>query len=129
MSTLDWVVLIGALVLGAATVYAFYLLLTAPLPEKRAATEQTRHDRPKGPAWSRIRWSIGHRDNWTCITGCGATGLSFQQGNGPTSAHVDHIVPLALGGHPTDESNLQLLCGPCNLAKGAARVAPWSIAA
>jgi hypothetical protein len=128
MDSLDWAVLIGALILGPLVVWAICVALTAPHPEKRTAGPM-RSDRPQGPAWSRIRWGIGHRDNWTCITGCGATGLSFQQGNGPTSAHVDHIVPLALGGHPTDESNLQLLCGPCNLAKGAASVAPWRVAA
>lgn len=32
--------------------------------------------------------------------------------------HVDHIVPLARGGS-NDRQNLQLLCRPCNLAKGA----------
>jgi putative transposase len=31
--------------------------------------------------------------------------------------HMDHIVPLAVGG-TNDLSNLQLLCAPCNLAKG-----------
>lgn len=82
--------------------------------------------RPSGPEWSRTRWMIARRDNWTCVTGCGTTGLSFQNNNGPTSAHVDHIVPLAKGGHPSDPRNLQLLCGPCNLAKGAADVAPWA---
>jgi len=32
--------------------------------------------------------------------------------------HVDHIMPLALGGC-NDPSNLQLLCPPCNLTKNA----------
>ena len=32
--------------------------------------------------------------------------------------HVDHIMPLALGG-PHETSNLQLLCPPCNLSKGS----------
>lgn len=32
--------------------------------------------------------------------------------------HADHIVPLALGGN-NHRSNIQLLCGPCNLRKGA----------
>jgi len=32
--------------------------------------------------------------------------------------HIDHIVPLAKGGN-NDEDNLQALCAPCNLAKGA----------
>lgn len=32
--------------------------------------------------------------------------------------HVDHIMPIALGGN-SDKQNLQLLCPPCNIAKGA----------
>jgi 5-methylcytosine-specific restriction endonuclease McrA len=32
--------------------------------------------------------------------------------------HVDHIMPLALGGDNTNE-NLQLLCPTCNLSKSA----------
>lgn len=34
------------------------------------------------------------------------------------SGHIDHIVPLARGGAHAQE-NLQLLCAPCNLTKGA----------
>jgi 5-methylcytosine-specific restriction endonuclease McrA len=32
--------------------------------------------------------------------------------------HIDHIVPLAKGGK-NELDNLQLLCGKCNLKKGA----------
>jgi len=32
--------------------------------------------------------------------------------------HIDHIMPIALGGTNTDD-NVQLLCPPCNLSKGA----------
>lgn len=32
--------------------------------------------------------------------------------------HVDHIVPVCKGG-PNDRRNLQLLCAPCNMKKGA----------
>lgn len=32
--------------------------------------------------------------------------------------HVDHILPLALGG-TNRKSNIQILCAPCNLRKGA----------
>lgn len=32
--------------------------------------------------------------------------------------HIDHIMPLALGGSNTD-GNVQLLCPPCNMAKSA----------
>jgi len=32
--------------------------------------------------------------------------------------HVDHIVPLALGGD-NNSNNIQILCPPCNMSKGA----------
>ncbi len=32
--------------------------------------------------------------------------------------HVDHVVPLKLGGS-NDRKNIQILCAPCNLKKGA----------
>lgn len=35
-----------------------------------------------------------------------------------TSPHLDHIVPLVRGGAHSDD-NVQLLCKPCNLSKGA----------
>lgn len=35
-----------------------------------------------------------------------------------TTPQIDHIMPLALGGSNTD-NNVQLLCRPCNSAKGA----------
>lgn len=35
-----------------------------------------------------------------------------------TEQHIDHILPLALGGS-SDDSNLQLLCPDCNNRKGA----------
>lgn len=34
------------------------------------------------------------------------------------SAHLDHVIPLAKGGEHSDD-NVQLLCPPCNLSKGA----------
>lgn len=41
----------------------------------------------------------------------------------PMSASVDHIIPIAKGGHPSDLSNLQLAHRACNRAKGT-RLAP-----
>ena len=35
-----------------------------------------------------------------------------------STSHLDHVMPLALGGKHEDE-NLQLLCATCNLSKGA----------
>ena len=36
----------------------------------------------------------------------------------PMSATVDHIIPIAKGGHPCDLDNLQLAHRSCNRAKG-----------
>ena len=36
----------------------------------------------------------------------------------PLSACVDHIIPIAKGGHPSDIDNLQLTHWTCNRAKG-----------
>lgn len=38
--------------------------------------------------------------------------------------HIDHIMPIALGG-TNDAANLQLLCGPCNLSKGDLHPDEW----
>lgn len=37
---------------------------------------------------------------------------------GESGYHIDHVVPLALGGMH-DDSNLQLLCPSCNMSKHA----------
>jgi 5-methylcytosine-specific restriction enzyme A len=57
-------------------------------------------------AWRSLRSQILARDRYQC------------QVCGRPAAHVDHITPVIAGGtdHP---SNLQALCGVCNLAKGA----------
>ncbi len=55
-----------------------------------------------GWEWELVRAWWGGR----CLR-CGASGVT-----------VDHVVPLSRGGR-NDPSNLQLLCGPCNSAKGA----------
>lgn len=38
--------------------------------------------------------------------------------------HIDHIMPLALGGHNVDE-NVQLLLPECNMKKGAKHPDDW----
>ena len=38
-------------------------------------------------------------------------------GSKPKAFHLDHIIPLALGGR-NENSNIQLLCADCNLSKG-----------
>ena len=54
-----------------------------------------------------VRAVVWARDGGRC-TSCGAT----------TELQFDHVIPVSLGGSST-EANVQLLCGPCNRAKGA----------
>ena len=63
---------------------------------------------PRREAVSRdIRRAVWERDGGACVQCGDAFELQF-----------DHIIPVALGGATTPE-NLQVLCGPCNRAKGA----------
>jgi 5-methylcytosine-specific restriction endonuclease McrA len=57
-----------------------------------------------------LRYRVLSRDDSRC-TRCGAT----PQTHG-VSLHVDHIVPVSMGGK-TELANLQTLCAPCNLGK------------
>jgi 5-methylcytosine-specific restriction endonuclease McrA len=54
-----------------------------------------------------IRRTVWERDGGACVQCGDAFELQF-----------DHIIPVTLGGATTPE-NLQVLCGPCNRAKGA----------
>lgn len=36
----------------------------------------------------------------------------------PMAPEIDHIIPIARGGHPSDVNNLALVHGACNRAKG-----------
>src|SRR5918999_2098495 len=55
-----------------------------------------------------VRLAVFERDGGRCVE-CGS---AFE-------IQYDHVIPLALGGATTLE-NLQILCAPCNRAKGAA---------
>lgn len=35
----------------------------------------------------------------------------------PEAPEIDHIIPISMGGHPSDISNLQLVHSACNKAK------------
>lgn len=60
--------------------------------------------------WSRVRRVIYERDGGICMK-CGRK-------LGPRNFHVDHIMPVALGGDEWDLANLELACPECNLQKG-----------
>ncbi|TPJ86929.1 HNH endonuclease [Mesorhizobium sp. B2-5-12] len=55
--------------------------------------------------------AILKRQNYKCVE-CGVSVRKKE------SRHVDHIMPVALGGH-NYATNLQVLCKQCNLYKGA----------
>lgn len=73
--------------------------MTPPTPSSRG-----RHGRP----WRRLRIQILDRDRRICHL-CGHPGADT----------VDHLVPLAAGGHPTDPANLAAAHLTCNSRKGA----------
>ena len=54
-----------------------------------------------------LRTLVWTRDRGCCVK-CGSK----------SELQFDHVIPVALGG-ATTEQNLQVLCGPCNRAKGA----------
>lgn len=57
-----------------------------------------------------VRRAVWERDRATCQ----ACSKQLQ----PAEAHFDHVHPYSRGGHSTVD-NIQVLCAPCNLSKGA----------
>lgn len=68
----------------------------------RANWRAKRHGQSDRLTWADVREVLSR----PCV-GCGAT-------DGIT---IDHVIPTAKGG-PNRLSNLQALCGPCNIKKG-----------
>lgn len=73
--------------------------------------------RPEGEEWEATRRFVFERDDYTCQW-CGRRVVRTLE-KVPWQANVDHIRPLARGGHPTDPRNLETLCRSCNEDKGA----------
>jgi 5-methylcytosine-specific restriction endonuclease McrA len=65
-------------------------------------------ERRRDPIPRAVRLAVFERDGGRCVE-CGS---SFE-------IQYDHVIPVALGGAST-AANLQILCAPCNRAKGAA---------
>ncbi|MGX6449811.1 HNH endonuclease [Patulibacter sp. S7RM1-6] len=61
----------------------------------------------RDPIPREVRRAVWQRDGGRCVA-CGAT----------FDLQYDHVIPVALGGASTVD-NLELLCAPCNQAKGA----------
>lgn len=57
--------------------------------------------------YSELFVELGRKHGYRCLA-CGAV----------EALQIDHVMPVSEGGS-SDISNLQLLCGPCNFAKGS----------
>jgi 5-methylcytosine-specific restriction endonuclease McrA len=83
-------------------------------PEVIRAIRRNRRARKRGAGGSHtaadIEWLLNKQKNKCAHSWCR---ISLADGH-----HVDHMVPLALGGS-NDRRNIQLLCEPCNLKKHA----------
>lgn len=64
--------------------------------------------RPHGRRWAELRRIVLKNEPYCRVKGPRCTTFA---------AEVDHIIPLSLGGHPTDHSNLQPLCHNCHVDK------------
>lgn len=67
----------------------------------------------EGDLWRYYKTLVYMRDDYRCQY-CGTPNDEHED----PSYHLDHIFPVSRGGKTT-LSNLQLLCGPCNISKGA----------
>jgi 5-methylcytosine-specific restriction endonuclease McrA len=78
------------------------------LERAHAALAGEAAERRREPIPRQVRLAVFERDGGRCVE-CGS-GFEIQ---------YDHVIPVALGGAGTVE-NVQVLCAPCNRAKGAA---------
>lgn len=84
-------------------------LFAAQETRERQSTTQFLHARERSLMSHRLRTDILRRDGGRCRL-CGASALDG------ITLHVDHIIPVSLGGL-TAPDNLQALCQSCNLGK------------
>ena len=85
-------------------------------PARRAVTgvaEVTDVTTGKPTMFHHVRFRILDRDNFRCRY----CGRSAQEDG--VKLHVDHVIPLSLGGADNDDQNLVTSCGECNIGKGA----------
>lgn len=89
-----------------------------PTPLHTPAPTMTRPDRD-GPA--RAQFEANKKIILATQDLCGICGKPVDKtlpASHPLSASIDHIIPIAKGGHPSDLSNLQLAHRACNREKG-----------
>ncbi|HEV7345488.1 MAG TPA: HNH endonuclease [Devosia sp.] len=77
------------------------------IEEYEANRPRGRQSTPKAAISPALRKLVLERDAYRC-----------QQCGDHHDLHIDHVFPESKGGATTAE-NLQVLCGPCNLRKGA----------
>lgn len=93
----------------------------------RARINELLHEYPEGPSMleygrGEVDWDIEahHRRVWRWMRAReelqARYGDPAERGRG---LHVDHIIPIADGGHPFDPGNLQTLCDECHADKTA----------
>lgn len=86
-------------------------------PEHARAAENRRHNRLYDePRWRRLSRKVKQRH----IRRHGYMCPGYErEAHLAVTLHADHITPVAHGGAPFDESNVQVLCGECNDRKGS----------
>lgn len=89
--------------------------LTA-LAKARAHSQQYFNARPRVWIPEETRKEVSQRDRYTCVY-CHRHQNQSWKGK-KIKFHVDHYIPLALGGNEKEASNLVFSCEDCNQAKG-----------
>lgn len=89
----------------------------AALAKAREHSKQYFSARPRVFLPKELREAVAQRDHYTCVY-CHRYQNQRWQGK-KLKGHVDHYIPLALGGNETDMTNLVFACEDCNQAKGA----------
>lgn len=77
-------------------------------------------NRPDKDGTHRLAFERNKKKIYATQTVCGICGLPVEFGfkyPHPLSACIDHIIPVAKGGHPSDLDNLQLAHWSCNRQK------------
>lgn len=92
-------------------------------PEKRAALDRNRRARVRSAEGKHTAADV--RAIFTAQRGLCANCETKLFKSGKQIMHIDHIMPLALGGSNWP-SNLQCLCPACNLSKSAKHPAEWA---
>jgi len=80
-----------------------------------------KRNRPDKDGSHRLAFDRNKKKIYATQTTCGICGKPVDFGlryPHPLSPCIDHIIPVARGGHPSDRDNMQLAHWACNRAKG-----------